>query len=207
MAPTNARSARPGRKGPLLSEPRRASLEWLIWAAIALVAILQTGNFDQDIADYAFGADGWPLAVCIAILIGATLQLGFKLHRSWTGTTQPGDSGQQDPSCKTSNPRTAENDKLGLGSLQTAAIFLLPFAYLFLAPRLGFYLMTPVFIACLLLLMQVRSIATIILVTAAAYGIALIVFTRFLYVALPVGRVEPFYSINNAVVALVRAGI
>ena len=207
MDPTNGQSAQPGRAGAGLSEPRRAALEWLVWTAIAILAILQTGSFDQDIADYAFGADGWPIAVCIAILIGATLQLGFKLHRSWAGTTQPGDGRQQDPGGTTSNPKKAADGKFGLGSLQTAAIFLLPFAYLFLAPRLGFYLMTPIFIACLLLLMQVRSVATIFLVTAAAYGIALLVFTRFLYVALPVGRIEPFYSINNAVVALVRAGV
>ena len=50
-------------------------IEWLIWIGIALVAYIQTGYFDQDIAQYKFGADGWPVAICLGLVLGASGQL------------------------------------------------------------------------------------------------------------------------------------
>ncbi len=199
--------ATPDRPVALLRSSRRAVLEWLAWTVIAGVAFLQTGNFNREIADYAFGADGWPLAICTAIVLGATLQLAFRLrqdHRIASGRTDgkddaaPGGSPAGGPGGSSDTFRP---------SLQFVAIFLLPFVYLFLVPRLGFYVMTPFFIVALLFLMQVRSIVTLALVTASAYGIALLIFTRFFYVALPVGRIEPFYGMNNAIIALARTGL
>ncbi|MCE2522394.1 MAG: tripartite tricarboxylate transporter TctB family protein [Rhodobacteraceae bacterium] len=181
-----------------LSNSRKAILEWLAWTAIAGVAFLQIGNFRREIADYAFGADGWPLAICSAIFIGATLQLVVMLLRNRAGMQSQLESA--------GNSRETDSTP-GWPSLQLVAIFMLPFIYLFLMPRLGFFAMTPFFIVALLLLMQVRSFATIALVTLFAYGIALLIFTRLFYVALPVGRIEPFYGINNAIVSLVRAGM
>lgn len=190
-----------------LRSSRRAVIEWLAWTAIAGVAFLQTGNFNREIADYAFGADGWPLAICSAIFLGATLQLVFGLRQDRphaSGRTHHGDDAAVGASPA---ERAGGNSVATRPSLQFVAIFLLPFVYLFLVPRLGFYLMTPLFILALLFLMRVRSLMTLALVTASAYGIALLIFTRFFYVALPVGRIEPFYSLNNAIIALVRTGL
>ena len=191
----------------LLWNSPRPVFEWLVWTAIVTVAFLQTGNFDREIADYAFGADGWPLAICTAIFIGATLQLAFRLQQNWRSSSGRVD-GIAEASSSAKRLVKSEDDRGSIKpSLQLASIFLLPFVYLVLTPRLGFYVTTPFFILGLLLLMQVRSLAALALVTASAYGIALLIFTRLFYVALPVGRVEPFYDINNAIVAFVRTGL
>ena len=87
-------------------------------------------------------------------------------------------------------------------SAQRLAVFALPFAYLFLTARFGFYVMTPVFILALMLLLEVRSWTALLAVTATVYGIVLLVFTRFFYVALPVGHVQPFYDINTMIIVL-----
>ena len=200
-------AALPDRPVALLRSSRRAVLEWLAWTTIAGVAFLQVGNFNREIADYAFGADGWPLAICAAIVLGATLQLAFRLSREYRSASRQTDG--TDDAGLGSSPSGGTGGSSGTArpSLQFVAIFLLPFVYLFLVPRLGFYVMTPFFIVALLFLMQVRSLVTLVLVTASAYGIALLIFTRFFYVALPVGRIEPFYGINNAVIALTRTGL
>ena len=199
--------APPDRPVAFLRSSRRAVLEWLAWTAIAGVAFLQTGNFNREIADYAFGADGWPLAICLAIFLGATLQLAFRLRQNHRFASLRTDG--TDDAALAASPAGGPGDSsvASRPSLQFVAIFLLPFVYLFLVPRFGFYLMTPFFILALLFLMQVKSLMTLALVTASAYGIALLIFTRFFYVALPVGRVEPFYGLNNAIIALVRTGL
>ena len=202
--PNEAPSDRPD---ALLRNSRRAVVEWLAWTAIAGVAVLQTGNFNREIADYAFGADGWPLAICSAIFLGATLQLAFRLRQVRRFASPPTDHADDAAAGALSADPTGGNSGASRPTAQFIAIFLLPFVYLFLVPRLGFYLMTPFFILALLFLMQVRSLMALALVTASAYGIALLIFTRFFYVALPVGRIEPFYGMNNAIIALVRTGL
>ena len=179
--------APPDRPVALLRSSRRAVVEWLAWTAIAGVAFLQTGNFNREIADYAFGADGWPLAICSAIFLGATLQLAFRLRQDRGNASRNTDHDDDSGGGTSVADRNDGNSGASRPSPQFIAIFLLPFVYLFLVPRLGFYLMTPAFILALLFLMQVRSIVTLALVTASAYGIALLIFTRFFYVALPVG--------------------
>ena len=39
------------------------------------------------------------------------------------------------------------------------------------------------------------------------YGFFLLIFTRLFYVAVPVGQIEPFYSINNAIIIFARSGL
>ena len=199
--------APPERPVAFLRSSRRPALEWLAWTAIAGVAFQQIESFDREIADYAFGPDGWPLAICSAIVLGATLQLAFRLRQEYRNAARR--TGGADDAAVGATPIGRTEGEIGPArpSLQFIAIFLLPFVYLFLVPRLGFYLMTPFFIAALLYLMQVRSLVTLALVTASAYGIALLIFTRFFYVALPVGRIEPFYGINNSIIAMVRTGL
>lgn len=168
----------------------RPLLEWAGWSLIALAAWGQTGSFDAPFDEYAFGAAGWPRAVCLAILAGATAQL-LLAWRAGNGGGAPAAAGETD------KPRLA----LRLG------ILVLPLAYLYLMPVLGFFLTTPVFILFLLLLLQVRTPAALAGVTCVVYGLVLLTFTRLFYVALPVGRIDPFYSLNTLIVGLVRTGL
>ncbi len=176
-----------------------AVLEWLVWAAIVAVAFLQTGEFDREVAGYAFGATGWPRAVCAAIFIGATGQLALRLLEIRRGPA---------PLASASVAESAGGPPRNLArSAQRLAIFALPFAYLFLTGRFGFYVLTPVFILALMLLLEVRSWTALLAVTATVYGIVLLIFTRFFYVALPVGHVQPFYDINTMIIVLARTGL
>ena len=74
-------------------------------------------------------------------------------------------------------------------------------------PSIGFYVATPVFILGLLLLLEVTSPAALLLVTTVVYSLVLLIFTRFFFVALPVGGIQWFYDINNAIISIVRAGL
>lgn len=175
--------------------------EWAIWFAIAFYAYVQTGRFDQEIYGYEFGAAGWPRTICIAIMISATAQFAFVVARILRESERSDLSREADSSGDTRHER-----KLA-ATLRRAAFFVCPFVYLYLCARLGFYLVTPFFVVLLLILLEVRSIGVILAVTAVIYCVALAIFTRFFFVALPAGRIEPFYDINNAIIAFARMGM
>ena len=171
----------------------RPAAEWLLWVAIAGIAYSQTFYFDVTIPNYPIGATGWPRAVAALIAIGATLQFLHKLAGLSPETEADADS--VDPSVRPA--------RIG----QRIGIFGLPFLYLFVTPWIGFYVSTPIFVATLLLLLEVRSARAIAGVTLLVYGLVLVLFTRFFFVALPTGRIDAFYEINIAIIDFVRAGM
>ncbi len=170
-------------------------LEWAVWIALALIAYNITYVFDKPIEGYRYGATGWPRAVLIAIMAGATLQLVFKYFR-WEATSE----GEETTSDAATSGRLSQ-------ALGMVGIFAVPFIYLWLLPRTGFYLTTPFFIVAYMAVLNVRAWKPFVFVTAVVYGLILLIFTRLFYVALPVGSWQPFYDINNAIIVAVRAGM
>lgn len=167
-------------------------VEWAIWVGIALFAWLQTGRFDEEIAEYRYGATGWPRALCIAMAVGATGQLLLRLKQ--------GPEAEDGEAARQPTPTVWR-------WIQRIGIFILPLVYLYFMPTLGFYVSTPVFIALLLILLEVRNPLTIVTVVAIVYGLMLALFTRFFYVALPTGSEAPFYDWNNAIIEFARWGM
>ncbi|WP_282606004.1 tripartite tricarboxylate transporter TctB family protein [Pelagibius sp. Alg239-R121] len=179
---------------PLFSRP---VLEWLFWLLLAAVVYSLTGGFDEPIAEYRFGAAGWPRALCAALAFGATGQLIYKLTKK-----RP----LVDPQAEV-EPEAASQSLSFRARLQRIGVFVAPFIYLYATPQIGFYVATPFLILAILLLLEVRKLKALAGVTFVVYGLVLLVFTRFFYVALPVGRIETFYDINNWIIALVRTGM
>ena len=179
---------------PLFSKP---VLEWLFWLALAAIVYSLTGGFDDPIAEYRFGAAGWPRALCAALAFGATGQLIYKLAKK-----QPSQDKQEDV-----DPAVTPRSLSLAGKLQRFGVFAVPFIYLYVTPEIGFYVSTPLFVLAILMLLEVRSLKALAGVTLVVYGLVLLIFTRFFYVALPVGRIESFYDINNWIIALVRTGM
>ena len=192
-------------------------IEWLIWIGIALVAYIQTGYFDQDIAQYKFGADGWPVAICLGLVLGASgqlinhisLQRSKSLHKNADASEIVlfDDSNQNSEIVlfDDSNQKF-DRHRQGWRRLQRIAIFVLPFVYLYLSTRLGAYVTTPLFLLAFLYLLEVRPVP-MICVTLTVYALVLIIFTRLFYVALPAGRIEFFYDLNIFLISLARVGM
>lgn len=169
--------------------------EWALWIALALIAYNITYVFDKPLESYRYGATGWPRAVLIAIMAGATFQLLFKYFR-W----------EEDSEEEEATAETSSEDRLSQ-ALGMVGIFAVPFIYLWLLPRTGFYLTTPFFIIAYMIVLNVRAWKPFVFVTAVVYGLILLIFTRLFYVALPVGSWQPFYDINNAIIVAVRTGV
>ena len=179
-----------------LAALRKPIAEWLFWVVLAILAYVQTGNFDQEIAEYAFGASGWPRALCLAIALGATGQLAYQALSIARAGARP-----------SAAPTTGLFGLSAWRLIQRLGIFVLPLLYLFVMPSIGFYVATPLFIFGLLVLLEVRSPIALFTVTLVVYGLVLLIFTRLFYVALPIGNIESFYNLGNAIVGIARSGL
>ena len=169
--------------------------EWLFWSVLALILWMQTGAFSEEIAEYKFGADGWPKMVIIGILVGATGQAVIKLmDRS---------ASAQDDGEKHAKPAAMTWQKRA----QQLAIFGMPLLYLWAMHRIGFFVASPLFIAAYLWVLEVRNWRHILGVTAIILALLFFVFVRLFYVAVPVGAWESFYAINNEIITYIRLGL
>ena len=168
----------------------RPFAEWFVWVAFAAFAWVQIDFFDRDLPHFRFGTAGWPRTVCLLIAAGATAQLLLRLA-------------QGDPQGGVSVSSAARRDR----ALHRLCLFGLPFVFVWLTPLIGFYVATPLFTVALLLLLEVRRPVALLGVTAVVWGLVLLIFTRFFFVALPEGRWDGFYETNIAIIDLVRAGL
>ena len=172
--------------------------EWLFWSVLALILWMQTGAFSEEIAEYKFGADGWPKMVIGGIVIGATGQALLKLLDSRTAQDSDGEeAAMATPSMPISLRKRG----------QQIAIFGMPLLYLWAMHRIGFFVASPLFIAAYLYVLEVRNWRHILGVTVIILALLFYVFVRLFYVAVPVGAWESFYAINNEIITYIRLGL
>ena len=169
--------------------------EWLFWSVLALILWLQTGAFSEEIAEYKFGADGWPKMVIIGLVVGATGQALLK----WVAA--PDSPSESEQAAPVSQDRSWQ--KIG----QKLAIFGLPLLYLWAMHRIGFFVASPLFILAYLYVLEVRNWRYLLGVTALVLAVIFFVFVRLFYVAVPVGAWETFYAINNDIITYIRIGL
>ncbi|CUI27182.1 tripartite tricarboxylate transporter TctB family protein [Cognatishimia activa] len=172
----------------------RPVLEWVFWIALVGLYVQQTSYFDETLQNYRLGATGWPRALCLVAVVGATGQLITRLLEIHRGS--PEELGLNEEPVE----RNWRQMALHL------SIFGFPFCFLYVVPAIGFYVAAPLFVLGLLLLLGVRKPLTIALVVAIVFGLFLVAFTRFFYVALPVGSIPFFYDVNVAVIEFTRYG-
>lgn len=172
--------------------------EGLIWVAIALVAFALTFQFDEPLAQYRYGASGWPRTLILAIVLFALIQAFWSILVSrGKGAVGKGEAQVSDtpPTGSTAGASTY---------LKRIGAFGIPLLYLFLMPRAGFYIVTPLFIAGYMLLLGERRLLNLVGTTLLIYVLSLVIFTKLLYVPLPVGNWPGFYDINSFFVALIK---
>jgi hypothetical protein len=172
--------------------------EGLIWITIACVAFALTYQFDEPLMQYRYGASGWPRTLILAIVLFAVVQALWSVFVSrGKGVVDTGEA-QVSDTLPTGSAAGASTYLKRIGA------FVIPLFYLFLMPRAGFYIVTPLFIAGYMALLGERRWVHLVGTTLLIYVLSLIVFTKLLYVPLPVGNWPGFYDINSLFVALIK---
>ena len=89
--------------------------------------------------------------------------------------------------------------------LRVLATFALPLVYLFLLPRTGYFITTPVFLVAYMLVFRERSLKYMLATAALLYLGSLAIFSKLLFVPLPTGNWPGFYDFSNWLLEILHA--
>ena len=172
-------------------------LEVAFWLVFAGLAYAFSFNFSRDIEMYKFGAAGWPrvlIFLIVAAAIGQLIQLLRGREVDARGVAADAQSSTADVA--------GQHDR---GSIITMGLTLaLPLVYASLLNYTGYYFTTPFFLAGYLYLIGERRVKWLVVVPLVIWLVLTILFTRFLYVGLPVGYWPGFYDFSNWLIVLIR---
>lgn len=171
--------------------------EIVFWIGFAAAAYVLSFQFDREVQMYRFGAAAWPRAVIVLILAAAIGQFltDLRQRRAAAAAGDALDDGYF--------RRMA--DQHGAGFFVRMGITLaLPLVYAGLLQNTGYYFTTPFFLAAYLYITGERRTGWLIGVPLGIYAVLTVIFTRFLYVGLPVGYWPGFYDFGNWLVVLIR---
>jgi hypothetical protein len=166
--------------------------EVAVWIAFAAFAYALSFNFDREIEMYKFGAAGWPRVVILLIAFAAVGQLFQDLK-----------AGQ--PAVQRESGNSGNLLEHGPQFYVRMGITLaLPLIYASLLNGTGYYFTTPLFLAAYLYMTGVHQVRPLILVPLVIYVVVTFIFTRILYVGLPVGYWPGFYDFSNWLITVIR---
>ncbi|MBE9558174.1 MAG: tripartite tricarboxylate transporter TctB family protein [Proteobacteria bacterium] len=166
--------------------------EIAIWLSVAGLAFGYSFEFDREIDGYLFGASGWPRAIIAMIFLGAAGQFVQDLRKAKTDpVSDPGYFSQ-----------FSEHGAYFI--IRMGLTLALPLVYAMLLQGMGYYFLTPFFLGFYLYLTGERRATMLIFVPLSIYGVITVIFTRVLYVGLPIGYWPGFYDFGNQVVILLR---
>jgi hypothetical protein len=176
---------------------RSIILQLLIWVALGSVAYGLTYRFDNHLENYRYGAASWPRVIILAMIVFALIQTILDLvelgRREPSGDVVTGGAADI----------TAEKTTSGVAiHLKRLATFGVPLLFLFMIPRMGYYVSAPFFITAFMLLLGEKRLKHLIGTSLLIYGVTLFVFTKLLFVPLPEGTWPGFYEVNSWIIVL-----
>lgn len=173
---------------------RGQAFEVAFWLLFAAGAFALTFTFDQEIEIYAFGAAGWPRAVTLLVALAALGQLWADLR---AGPASASGYAVVDAARRGGDAAVRFYSRMAL-------TLGLPLLYASLLETIGFYCLTPFFIAAYLVLLGERRWPWVLGITLGIYAMFLLLFARLLFVGLPTGNVSPFYDVSNWLLVVIR---
>ena len=89
--------------------------------------------------------------------------------------------------------------------LRIIATFTLPFLYLYLLPRTGYFATTPLFLVAYMLAFREHSLKYMLATAVLLYAGSLAIFSKLLFVPLPTGNWPGFYDFSNRLLVILDA--
>ena len=191
--PSEPRLFNPNIQRPRMRKPSAGQwFEFLVWTGFAVAAYALSFGFDRGVEMYRYGAAGWPRAVVLIILLAAAGQLLHDLRGGGAATAAVD---------YFSRMATEHGQRYVVRMGITLA---LPVLYASLLDHSGYYFTTPFFLAGYLYVTGERRVKWLIGMPLVIYAVLTVLFTRYLYVGLPVGYWPGFYDFGNWLVVLIR---
>ena len=171
----------------------RVVWEVLAWAALVAGAFALSFAFDDPLPRYPPGAALWPRIVQAMMTVAAVVLL---VSRFLPQTVR--EERAEAPEYLDDVPE----DLPGV-SWRTVAVFVLPLVWAYAMHKMGFLLVTPVFLVLFTWLMGVRRWRTLLGFGFGFYAVLVLVFYKLIFTPLPLGA-GMFHTINSELLALLQ---
>ncbi|MFQ5765794.1 MAG: tripartite tricarboxylate transporter TctB family protein, partial [Rhodospirillales bacterium] len=172
---------------------RQSLVEAVIWLAFAIAAFIVTFEFDGPLPTFELGAAFWPRVVIAGVIVSAGVLLVTRLFAG---------AGEPEPAIDERMTDALPEDAAHV-TKKTLAIFVIPLVYVYAIHKLGFLLITPIFLLGYMYLLGVRRWVTLIAVTAGFYGAVVLIFLKLIFTPLPQGA-GFFHSLNGQLIGLIQ---
>jgi len=165
-----------------------------IWTAVIVVFFVASFDYNRGFDVFTYGTATWPRALLILMALAVLGQLFEYRRGTQAEKTETGELG----SVRELMRRLGQMERRSL--VRLIGTFAIPIAYLLLLPGAGFYVLTPFFIAAYLVNAGEKRPWHIIGASLGIYVALTVIFTRYLYVGLPLGNWPGFYDVSSALV-------
>ena len=176
---------------------RSIIIELFIWLALVFLAYGLTYRFDKHLENYQYGAASWPRVIILGMAIFALIEAILGLREFRRIRTASAEVVGEPKDVELGKPLPGDS-----AHLKRLATFLTPLLFLFMIPRMGYYVSAPLFIAGFMLLLGERRSIYLIVTSFLIYAVTLVVFTKLLFVPLPEGSWPGFYEISSWIIVL-----
>ena len=192
------------------------------WLVLAAGMWIYSYRFDGEFPAYLWGPVSWPRAVLAAIVVLALAQFAVRTvierrsetvpadaHSDRHGETRHEDRSAGDADAAESRDANGGEPDAAYGGLDArlriVATFTLPLLYLFLLPRTGYFVTTPLFLVAYMLVFREHNLKYMLATTAGLYLGSLAIFSKLLFVPLPTGNWPGFYDFSNWLLEILHA--
>ena len=179
------------------------------WLVLAAGMWIYSYRFDGEFPAYLWGPVSWPRAVLAAIVVLALAQFVLRTVIERRSETRHEDRSAGDADAAESRDANGGEPDAAYGGLDArlriVATFTLPLLYLFLLPRTGYFVTTPLFLVAYMLVFREHNLKYMLATTAGLYLGSLAIFSKLLFVPLPTGNWPGFYDFSNWLLEILHA--
>jgi len=173
-------------------EKLKSLWEAAAWLGFGAAGMALTFGFAGPLPTFKLGAAFWPQVVlggvmAIALILGITTYFFDSASETVDKDTQTMDL-PVDEAAMSVTPKTV-------------AIFAIPLLYVFAMHKLGFFLVTPIFLPLYMYLLGVRKVRILVSVTVGLYVAVLFLFVKLVFTPLPQGA-GFLHSLNGQFIGL-----
>ena len=172
----------------------RPLTEGLGWVIAAIVLLVTSVGFNEPLPMFDWGPAFWPRIMLFGMIIAALalMATAFIVPSGGNDAAQNGGDQNEIAALKSWDER-----------IHMALIFAVPVLYVYAMHKMGFLLITPIFLVIYMYIFGVRRWKILLIVAFSVYTTVVLVFVKLIFTPLPQGS-GMFYTINGYLLALLQ---
>ncbi len=170
----------------------RPLVEGGCWVIAAIVLWVMSIGFNEPLPMFEWGPAFWPRMLLVGILIAGLglAATAFMAPGGEPGAIEAAESLNDIPSLTSWSER-----------IHVALIFAIPVLYVYAMHKMGFLLVTPIFLIVYMFVFGVRRWKPLLIVSLSVYAAVVLVFVKLIFTPLPQGA-GVFYTLNGHLLGL-----